>query len=884
MRRTKLISLSLVSALVAFLIVPSLAAAADGPTNRTYLHKNWQIQSSCEAKATGDQISLAGFDPAAWHKADIPATVVGALVTDKTYPDPNYATNLDSFPGMSHSNKQLFANQDMPEGSPFRCSWWYRTEFPAPAGVEKNVWLNFLGINYRANIWVNGQKIADTNDVAGTYRAYEFNITKFLKPGTTNALALEIFAPDKGDLGITWVDWNPTPPDKNMGIWKEVFLTSSGPVALRNPFVASKLDTDYKSAELTISAEVRNASKDAVKGVLHAELDGIALQQHVELAGSESKVAKFSPEQFPKLKLAHPKLWWPYQMGTPALNTAKLRFEIGKQVSDTASVTFGIRKVTSELTDKGHRLFKVNGRKVLIRGAAWAPDLLFRWSSARLDADLAYVRDMHLNTIRLEGRLDRDEFFDKTDKLGILVMPGWTCCDAWERWKNWNGDQNRVAAASLRDQITRLRNHPSVFVFLNGSDNPPPSDVEQMYLGIEKELDWPNPVVSSASEQRAQLSGESGVKMTGPYEYVPPVYWLADTQAGGAYGYNTETSPGPAIPPRESLEQFIPKEHLWPMDNMWSYHAGGERFTNVNVFTDGLTRRYGEAASLDDYERKAQAMTYDGERAMFEAYGRNKYTATGVIQWMLNNAWPSLIWHLYDYYLVPAGGYFGTKKACEPVHVQYSYDNNSVNVVNSTYEALKGMKISAKIYTIDAKEKASRDAKLDLAADSSTKAFELPAPEGLSTTYFLKLQLHDAAGKVVSDNLYWLSTKPDTLDWAGRSDTVYTPQKDFGDLTGLNTLPKAKVTITKSTRSNGSNHWMTVSVVNNGEAVAFMLHPRLTRGKGGEDVVPVLWSDNYFSLLPGEKKSVIVQFDNSSLAGAMPQLVVDGWNLDPLTP
>ena len=884
MRRTKLISLSLVSALVAFLIVPSLAAAADGPTNRTYLHKNWQIQSSCEAKATGDQISLAGFDPAAWHKADIPATVVGALVTDKTYPDPNYATNLDSFPGMSHSNKQLFANQDMPEGSPFRCSWWYRTEFPAPAGVEKNVWLNFLGINYRANIWVNGQKIADTNDVAGTYRAYEFNITKFLKPGTTNALALEIFAPDKGDLGITWVDWNPTPPDKNMGIWKEVFLTSSGPVALRNPFVASKLDADYKSAELTISAEVRNASKDAVKGVLHAELDGIALQQHVELAGSESKVAKFSPEQFPKLKLAHPKLWWPYQMGTPALNTAKLRFEIGKQVSDTASVTFGIRKVTSELTDKGHRLFKVNGRKVLIRGAAWAPDLLFRWSSARLDADLAYVRDMHLNTIRLEGRLDRDEFFDKTDKLGILVMPGWTCCDAWERWKNWNGDQNRVAAASLRDQITRLRNHPSVFVFLNGSDNPPPSDVEQMYLGIEKELDWPNPVVSSASEQRAQLSGESGVKMTGPYEYVPPVYWLADTQAGGAYGYNTETSPGPAIPPRESLEQFIPKEHLWPMDNMWSYHAGGERFTNVNVFTDGLTRRYGEAASLDDYERKAQAMTYDGERAMFEAYGRNKYTATGVIQWMLNNAWPSLIWHLYDYYLVPAGGYFGTKKACEPVHVQYSYDNNSVNVVNSTYEALKGMKISAKIYTIDAKEKASRDAKLDLAADSSTKAFELPAPEGLSTTYFLKLQLHDAAGKVVSDNLYWLSTKPDTLDWAGRSDTVYTPQKDFGDLTGLNTLPKAKVTITKSTRSNGSNHWMTVSVVNNGEAVAFMLHPRLTRGKGGEDVVPVLWSDNYFSLLPGEKKSVIVQFDNSSLAGAMPQLVVDGWNLDPLTP
>ena len=882
MRRSMRISLSTIFAIAASLAIPGFAIAADseGSTNRTYLHKNWQIQSSCEAKATGDQISVAGFDASAWHKADIPATVVGALVTDKTYRDPNYATNLDSFPGMSHSNKQLFANMDMPDDSPFKCSWWYRIEFSSPAAADKNVWLNFLGINYRANIWVNGQKIADTNDVAGTYRAYEFNITKYLNPGTKNALALEVFAPDKYDLGITWVDWNPTPPDKNMGIWKEVFLTSSGPVAIRNPFVSSKLDAEYKSAELTISAELRNASKDPVKGVLHAELEGIALQQPVELSAGESKIIQFAPEQFPKLKLTHPKIWWPYQMGTPSLNTAKLRFEIGKQISDTASVTFGIREVTSELTDKGHRLFKINGRKVLIRGAAWAPDLLFRWSSAKLDADLAYVRDMHLNTIRLEGRLDRDEFFDKTDKLGILVMPGWTCCDAWERWKQWEGDQNRVAAASLRDQITRLRNHPSVFVFLNGSDNPPPPDVEQMYLGIEKELGWSNPVVSSASEQKTSITGESGVKMTGPYEYVPPVYWFADTQAGGAYGYNTETSPGPAIPPRESLEKFIPKDHLWPMDDVWNYHAGGERFTNVNIFTDGLTKRYGQATSLDDYERKAQAMTYDGERAMFEAYGRNKYTATGVIQWMLNNAWPSLIWHLYDYYLVPAGGYFGTKKACEPLHVQYSYDDNSVNVVNSTYEALKGMKVSARIYNIDAKEKASKNVALDLAADSSTKAFEVPTPEGLSTTYFLKLELHNAAGKLISDNLYWLSTKPDTLDWAGRSDTVYTPQKDFGDLTGLNKLPKAKVTITKSMPSNGPTHSMTVSVANNGDSVAFMVHPRLTRGKDGDDVVPVFWSDNYFSLLPGEKKSVTVQFDSSSLARATPELIVDGWNVE----
>jgi exo-1,4-beta-D-glucosaminidase len=250
---------------------------------------------------------------------------------------------------------------------------------------------------------------------------------------------------------------------------------------------------------------------------------------------------------------------------------------------------------------------------------------------------------------------------------------------------------------------------------------------------------------------------------------------------------------------------------------------------------------------------------------------------------MLNNAWPSLIWHLYDYYLVPAGGYFGTKKACEPVHVQYSYDDNSVAVINGTYETLKGSKVSAKIYSLDAKEKASREATLDLQADSSTKVFDLPTPDGLTPTYFLKLELHDAAGKLVSENFYWLSTKADVLDWAKRTDTVYTPQKEFGDLSGLNGLPTAKVAITRGLDFAGKNPSFIVIAENKSSSVAFMVHLRLTRGKGGDEVTPVFWSDNYFSLLPGEKKSVTVRFDSASLHGAMPELVVDGWNVESTT-
>ncbi|MBS1842319.1 MAG: glycosyl hydrolase family 2 [Acidobacteria bacterium] len=873
---------ALIFLVVIFLLAPVSLLAADSPaatTTTISLHEGWQIQSSCEAKASGEQISMAGFAATGWHKTTVPNTVVGSLVDDKTYPDPTFGTNLKKLPGMNYSSATFFALQDMPEGSPFKCSWWWRKEFNLPASAAgKHLALRFPGINYRANVWVNGRKIADAKDVVGTYRIFEFDATSALKAGATNAVALEIFAPGKNDLGITWVDWNPTPADKDMGIWKEVSLTMSGPVAIRHPFVSSKLDSTYKSAELMLSAELRNDSGAAVKGALSAEVDGKALKQDVELAAGETKVVRFDAAAYPQLKLAAPKLWWPYTVGTPNLYSARFSFEAGNTVSDSASVKFGIREVTSELTDKGHRLFKINGHKILIRGAAWAPDMFLRPMSKKLDADLRYVKHMGLNTIRLEGRIDRDEFFDKTDEMGILVMPGWTCCDAWEKWEDWTDETRAVAGASMKDQALRLRSHPSVYVWLYGSDNPPPADVERMYLSILKAAEWPNPSVSSASEQPTPVSGASGVKMTGPYEYVPPVYWYADKEAGGAHGYNTETSPGPAIPTLESLKRFIPKEHLWPIDDVWNYHAGGERFTTVNVFTNGLTKRYGAAKSLEDYERKAQAMTYDGQRAMFEAYGRNKYVSTGVIQWMLNNAWPSLIWHLYDYYLVPGGGFYGTKKAMEPLHVQYDYADRSVAIVNDTYEAHPGMKVVARVYNLQGKELASHEEKVDVPADASLKAFDLPKADGLTMTFFVKLQMFNPAGKLVSDNFYWLSAKEDTLDWAHRQDTVYTPQAEFADLVGLEGLPQTNVSVEKAFSQHESWGEAAVTLKNAGNVVAFMAHLRLTDSKGNE-IVPVFWDDNYVTLLPGESRKLTVRYPLADAMGKDPAVLVDGWNV-----
>ena len=273
------------------------------------------------------------------------------------------------------------------------------------------------------------------------------------------------------------------------------------------------------------------------------------MKQSVELRPGEDKTVVFDPQQYAELHVKHPALWWPYQMGTPHLETATVIFEENGKISDEQSVRFGIREVTSELTDKGFRLFKVNGKPILIRGAGWSQDMLLRRTPRTSSNSLGLVKDMHLNTIRLEGKLETEDFFRLADEQGILVMLGWCCCDQWEHWDKWTAENHAVSAASLRSQMLRLRHHASLLVWLNGSDGPPPADVEKAYLEIETETHWPNPVLSSASQTPTTVTGKSGVKMTGPYDYVAPSYWLTDTNRyGGAYGFNTETSPGPAIP------------------------------------------------------------------------------------------------------------------------------------------------------------------------------------------------------------------------------------------------------------------------------------------------------------------------------------------------
>ncbi|MGD0045425.1 MAG: sugar-binding domain-containing protein [Bryobacteraceae bacterium] len=860
---------------------------------RLPLGSGWYIQPSTDA-VQDEVLANTPFDPRHSYRASVPSTVMAALVADHVYPDPTFGMNLRTIPGATYPIGENFSNIPMPPGSAFRSSWWYRTQFTAPADYAgKRIQLHFDGINFRANVWLNGRQIASADKMAGAWRLFEFDVTGIVIPGKPNALAVEVFPPTPDDLAITFVDWNPAPPDKGMGIWRDVYLTGSGPVTIRFPQVITKLDLPaVDKAHLTVTAELHNQTDGPVEGILKGRIADIEFSQSVTLEKSETKVVTFAPDKFAQLNLLNPRLWWPAQVGPQNLYGLKLEFETASAVSDRSEMRFGIREVTSELETASvgspaqiHRIFSVNGRRILIRGGGWTFDMLLRASPQRQEDELRYVRDLNLNAVRMEGKIENDNFLRLADEYGILVLAGWCCCDHWERWQDWDDEDRRVAAASLRDQIRRLRSHPSAFNWMNGSDNPPPPEIEKMYIGILEELNWPNPYESSATARPTTVTGATGVKMTGPYEYVAPSYWLLDQARGGAHGFNTETSPGPAIPPMDSLRRMLPEDHLWPIDSWWDYHAGGGVFKDLAVFRTALNQRYGPSTSLEEFATKAQVMSYEGERAMFEAFGRNKYRATGVIQWMLNNAWPSMIWHLYDYYLRPGGSYFGAKKACEPLHIQYSYDDHSIAVVNSFYQDFQSLRATAKIYNLDLSEKYSHEAAFDIPADGVRTLFAIPQIQGLSPAYFVKLTLADAAGKVVSSNFYWLSTKEDVLDW--ENSTWYrTPTKAFSDLTALNSLPRVELRIAATNGTAGADRTTHVTIENPTSHLAFSVHLKLANaprdpGAPADEMLPVLWQDNYFALLPGEKREIAAT-SRISDAGPGPKLLeVDGWNVAP---
>lgn len=865
--------------LIAIIFLMSLLVPAFAQTTESYrmiLKNGWQMQSVTKDGSPGSTISQAKFVPKGWYSVSVPTTIIAGLLANKVY-------DFDPFMGMNFEKLKDPA-LDKP--------WWFRKAFTLPLSEKgKTMILKLHGINYKANIWLNGTKIADSTETMGPFRIIEMDVTKHIKATGSNVLALEIKRPVNpnhkgGDLAIDYADWIHYPPDYNGGIVNDIEIKTFDKVGIQYPLVTTDFDLpSLATAHLTVDALVTNYSKNpqdvVVKGKINSD---IAFEKKVHLGPNEIANVTFTPTEFTQLNISNPKIWWPWQYGKPELNHIELSVAHGTAVSNTIAENFGIRQITSKLIDDKSREFIVNGKPIMLRGAAWSPDIFQRRSPERQEQELRLYRDMNMNIVRSEGKLEDDHFYALCDKYGLLVMTGWMCCGAWQYPENWDKAKRVVAMQSDSSVMYWLRNKPSIMVWLNGSDMPPrDTTVERDYLNIEAALKWPNPTISTANESKSKVSGFSGVKMAGPYEWVPPIYWETDTTSkfgGGTWSFATEISPGPSIPPYESLIKFIPKDSLWYDTKTWDYHCGTMTFGNTKVFNEALENRYGKPLDIKQYVAEAQAQNYEAHRAMMEGYGLHKYnTATGVVQWMGSNPWPGLIWHTYDYYLYPAGTYFGMKKSMEPLHVMYSYADNEVDVINSLLTKFSGLRAEATIYDLDGSQKYINSSVVDVDGDGTAKCFKLPAAEGFSDTYFLRLQLTDDKGAVRSINWYWLSKKGDVLNWK-KSKWYTTPETSYTDYTGLQSLGKTSLKVSYYTDKKADSTYHAVTITNSGKTVAFQVHLRALKGQRGDDILPVIFSDNYIELAPGESRVIRVSYANKDAKGTMPYLLTTAWNLD----
>lgn len=843
-----------------------------------YLNNDWKLFPSVKINSSGDKISIPNFDVSQWHITDVPKTVLAALVDNFVYKDIYFGKNLEKIPTEQ-----------------FKDSWWYRKSFNINNKNEQdNYKLTFEGINYRADVWLNGSKIESKENIEGAFGIFDINISDHVISGE-NVLAVEIFPPQKGDLTIGFVDWNPNAPDKNMGIWRSVKIKKTGQLSIDNLFAQSKVNLEtLKEADITISADLTNYTETPISGKVIGRIEDKEFSKEFSLNPSAKETISFEPTEIEQLHFADAKLWWPNNLGEPNLYELELKVVINNEISDKQKVNFGIREVEDYLNENGHRGYKVNGKKVLIKGAGWVDDMLLNDSDEKVIAQVEYAKHMNLNTIRLEGFWGKNQtLYNTADENGILIMVGWSC--QWE----WTGYCDReetqymcidtprdieIQSEAYIDQVKWLRNHPSIFVWVLGSDKYPSPELETIMNNYLEINDPSRPTLLSCkgvdfdgTGNFSEISGAPGVKMLGPYAYESPNYWYLADKLGGAYGFNTETGPGPQVPPLESIKKMIPEKDLWPINDVWDYHCGRHEFNTLDRFTEALNSRYGESKSVEEYVSKSQISNYEAMRPMFESFGVNKPNTTGIVQWMYNSAWPEMFWQFFDYYLMPNGSFYGAKKGCQPLNLVYNYKDGDIYLVNDYLEAKNNLRAELTILNNNSDIIYEKSANISIEDNSSKKIIEVPEQQKLSGLYFINLELFNSENVKISDNFYWLSTKEDVLDF-DNSQWFYTPFKSYADFTQLNSLAKAEINYKIIEQSDNN---LVIDVTNESKKIAFFIDLRIFEKQTEKTILPVFLSDNYFSLLPGKTKRITGYHhrENSIISS----FDIQGWNTNKLT-
>ena len=854
-------------ALALFAFSSPLSSGAQVP-EQSPLASGWQLQGAAKVAQGGEQLSHPAFDTLGWYKATVPGTVLTSLVDNHVYPEPLYGENN---------------RPDKIPDSLCRTDWWYRTLFTVPAAYAgKKVWLNFEGINYAAEVWVNGKNVGA---IKGAFIRGCFDISTLVEPGKAAAVAVRVspqphpgipaehtMGAGNGPIGgisridgptfactIGW-DWMPGIRDRDTGIWQNVFLSATGPVVVKDPQITTVLPlprTD--SADVTIVATVQNVTDQTLKGVLKGSFGDVTFEQPIELTPRSAPTVRFGPdtihqsEGFPQLHLTHPKLWWPNGFGPQNMYSLHLAFEVDGKVSDARDVPFGVREITYDAPGTDSLALSVNGVRVFCKGGDWGmDDALKRIPRERLEAQVRLHQLANYTMIRnWGGQSTSDDLYDLCDKYGILL---------WDEFFQFNSADPLdldLYMANSRDKILRYRNHPSVAVWCGRNEAYPPKYLDDALRGLLIELD-------STRWYQSNSGGGRGANSGGPYDWQTPNDYdrfFERKNFNKKETFKTEIG-AISIPTLESIQGMMPEKDWGVINDDWAEHdftaGGGRKYPLI------MADRYGKITNLADFVRKGQMMNYEGYRAMYEGRQAQLFKPVqGILTWMSHPAQPSFVWQIYHYDLEPNAALFGTKKACEPVHIQLNdVGNGTVQVVNNLPTALAGAHARVVLYNLDGSSPYQYDYDVTAAPSAATGVGTVEWPAALSPVHFVKLELRDAGGKLLSDNFYWHATSP-----------------KVDDLTALNTLPKVTLEAEAVRRDVNGRIFLDVILKNPTSQVALMAHLQLHRGTSKERVLPAYCSDNYISLAPGEKKVVTIEAAASDLKGEKPLVLVDGWNI-----
>jgi hypothetical protein len=851
-----------------------LGALAASQPEQVPINSGWQLQDSAKVKGDGPTIASPGYKPDGWYTAVVPGTVLTTLVKAGVYPEPLYGEN-------NRPDK-------IPE-SLNKTSYWYRTVVAVPANYKgQQIWLNFDGINYSADVWVNGKQ---TGTMRGAFKRGTFDISSLVKPGEKAAIAVLVTPqPHPGDPhehtianglglngGITAVDgatflstigwdWIPAIRDRDTGIWEKVFLSATGPVTLRDPLVTTDLPlpkTD--SSDIAISATVENVTDKTEKGIFKAHFGDVTVEKPVTLEAHSKQLVVLDPKAFPALHVLNPKLWWPNGYGPQNLYTLHLSFDIAGSASDSHTLQFGVRKLQYTVPDSENLTISVNGVRVFMRGGDWGLDeAMKRIPRERLEAEIKMHQLANMNMIRnWVGQSTGEDFYELCDKYGILL---------WDEFFQPNPSDGPnptdlvTYIANVRDKILRFRNHPSIAVWCARNEGFPPKEIDDQLRVLMSELE------PTRLYQPSSTSGH-GVNSGGPYWWRTPKEYYVFSEA-----FKTELGSS-SIPTIESLQGMMPQKDWEQINDDWAEHDLAKGASHGDTYPKTLADRYGKLANMADFVRKSALANYEAFRAMYEGRNAKLFNpSTAVLTWMSNPAQPSFVWQIYHHDLEANSSLYGVKKAGEMVHVQLNEQTGSLQVVNNRPETLKNATIHLTSYSLDGAQKYEHD--FEVTAPASATA-DLGAadpvdgdwhwPKELLETHFVRLELKDASGKVLSDNFYWRG-----------------PKNDPDNLQAMDTMKPVTLHVRATKEESEGKVRITVTLHNPGPGIAVMAHLQLRRGKPAESkgvdassarVLPVFASDNYVSLVSNETRTIVLETDAAELKGESPLVVVDGWNV-----